>query len=327
MNLKTWMIENTTDGLVTDICATFTGGVLATVHEKGVDEVIDHVLYSRHGKQIMDEELTEDPEDLTMAVTAYLMERGRYMLQVIAYIESEYNPIENYSQHEEESIDTTYAERTDHGTDTKAEDTFRHGQHIDSQNYAQYSDTQKNPQYTDTMTTGKNGYDVTQHTAKVQTQTTPPGDTSTTSVAPFDDDTFHNKEQTAVSHTAGTQTVERIATGTDSGNDKTSFSQRVDETMHEAHNVEMQHGQHTDQFTYAQYDDIAHVGGTEDSYEHVTDERTDNISRELDRSGNIGVQTAAQMLQLDEAFWWNFRPFQKIAREIAALITEGVTVL
>lgn len=311
MTLKEWLSTYQSTGLVAEICSPdyTTDENMLAFHEAGLDSVVDGLLKHLHGKQIVDPDYVEDHNSGYNLVSYYITERSRYLGQVLAYFNSEYNPIENYSQVESETIDTTYGEVNQHGTDTKAQDTFRHGQH---------TDTVVNPTYTDTVTTGQGGYDITQHTAKVQTQTTPPGDTSTTSVAPFDDDTFHNKEQTAVTHTQGTQTVEHIASGADGGDDKTTFSQKTDTT---------QHGAHTDQLTYAQYDDIAHVGDTEDSYSHISDERTDGVARELTRSGNIGVQTAAQMLQLDESFWWNFKPCTKLAREIAALLVEGVIAL
>lgn len=327
MKLKTWISDNTTDGLVTDICSAFDTGYIAAFHEMGFDSVLDETIISRHGRQTIDEEYVEDPTDATDAVRAYLLERSRYLYQIVEYYNAEYNPIENYSQTEHETIKSEFDEVNQHGTDTKAQDTYRHGEHTDSDIFPACTDSVVNPQYTDTLTTGQGGYDITQHTAKVQTQTTPPGDTNTLKVAPFESDSFHNKEQTSTTHTQGTQTVERIASGTDAGNDKTSFSQKVDTNQHGAHTDQITKGAHTDQHTFAQYDDIAHVGGTQDSYSHISDEREDNVTRDLSRSGNIGVQTAAQMLQLDEAFWWNFKPLQKLAREIAALLAEGVEAI
>ena len=327
MNLKTWITENTTNGLVTDICSTFEDGYLFAFHDAGFDEVLDKTIISRHGRQIIDEEYVEDPIDAADAVAAYLMERSRYLYQIIEYYNAEYNPIENYSQTEHETIKSEYDEVNQHGTDTKAEDTYRHGQHTDSDIFPTYTDQVVNPQYTDTNTIGSGGYDVTQHTAKVKTTTTPPGDTSTVSVAPFDDDSFHNKEKTAVTHTEGTETVEKLVTGSDAGDDKTSYSQRTDTTQHGAHTDQITKGAHTDQHTYAQYDDIAHVGDTQDSYSHITDDREDNVTRDLSRSGNIGVQTAAQMMKLDADFWWHFTPLRDMAREIAALLCEGVCAL
>lgn len=327
MNLKTWISENTTAGLVEDLCSGSTNENLLAFHESGMDEALDITIKNRQGKQIMDPDYVEDPEDGIEAVEAYLIERSRYLGQVLEYFKAEYNPIENYSQMENESIDTTYGEVYEHGTDTKGEDEYQHGEHTDTQSFPEYTDTQSFPEYTDTSTIGENGYDVTTHIAKVETKTTPPGDTSTTSVAPFETDTFHNKEKTEVTHSEGTQTVERKAVGSDGGDDKTSFSQKTDKAKHGAHDDEYIHGAHDDEFKHEQYSDVAHVGGTEDSYEHTTDEHINGVVRELTRSGNIGVQTAAQMMQLDEAFWWNFKPCTKIAREIAALLTEGVIAI
>ena len=311
MTLKEWLNTYQGTGLVAEICSpdyTSDENMLA-FHTAGLDAVVDGLLKHLHGKQIMDPDYVEDHNSGYNVVSYYIREKSRYLGQVVSYFESEYNPIENYSQIESETIDTTYGEVNQHGTDTKAEDTYRHGQHTDSDIY---------PIYTDTMTTGQGGYDITQHTAKVQTQNTPPGNTRTQQNAPYEEDTYHNKEKITDTPTQGTQTVERIASGSDGGNDKTTFSQKVDTN---------QHGAHTDEHSYAQYDDIAHVGDTEDSYSHISDERTDSVTRDLTRSGNIGVQTAAQMMQLDEQFWWNFKPCTKMAREIAALLVEGVEAI
>lgn len=329
MTLKEWLNTYQATGLVAEICSPdyTTDGNMLAFHTAGLDAVVDGLLKYLHGKQIVDADYVEDHNSGYNLVSYYIREKSRYLGQVVAYFESEYNPIENYSQTEHETVKSEYDEVNQHGTDTKAQDTYRHGEHTDSDIFPTYTDSLVNPQYTDTVTTGQGGYDITQHTAKVQTQTTPPGDTNTLKVAPFESDSFHNKEQTSTTHTQGTQTVERIASGTDAGNDKTSFSQKVDTNQHGAHTDQITKGAHTDQHTYAQYDDIAHVGGTQDSYSHISDEREDNVTRDLTRSGNIGVQTAAQMMQLDEAFWWNFKPLQKQAREIAALLVEGVEAI
>lgn len=310
MKLKTWITENTTAGLVEDICSASLNENLLAFHESGMDAALDTVIKSRQGKWIVDPDYVEDPEDGIEAAEAYLLERNRYLVQILEYFASEYDPIENYSQSEHETIDTTYAERTDHGTDTKAQDTFKHGAHTDQQTF---------PQYTDTTTTGADGgYNVTTHTAKTKT-TTHPGDvTDTGQNAPFESDTFYNKSKNTRTIGEGWESVERIPAGTDGGDDKISYSARKDT---------VQHGLHTDQYVYPEYSDVAHVGNTIDSYEHITDEHVDGVVRDLSRNGNIGVQTAAQMLTFDEGFWWSFKPLQKLARELAALLTEGVIAL
>ena len=50
----------------------------------------------------------------------------------------------------------------------------------------------------------------------------------------------------------------------------------------------------------------------------------DQDTRELDRSGNIGVQTAAQMMTMDAEFWNNNRWLSKIAEDIVNLLCEEV---
>jgi len=326
--LKKWISDNTTAGLVVDICSAATDEHLSGFHDSGYDAVVDIYLNRLHGKQTVDPDYVEDPADGIGLVDAYLKERGRYLTQVISYVGAEYNPIENYSQTESESIETTHGEQNKHGTDTTGEDKFTHGAHDDTYQYEQYSDYNKYPEYTDTITTGDgNGYSVTTHTAKVKT-TSHPGDvTDTNSVAPFDSDTFHNKEQNKRQTLEGWESVERIPQGQDQGDDKISYSTRTDKTKHGQHNDEIQHGAHDDVVKHEQYDDTAHVGGREDSYAHTEDEYKDSVERDLSRSGNIGVQTAAQMMALDEDFWWKFKPLQKIAREIAALLVEGVNAI
>lgn len=266
-------------------------------------DTADKLLYTRYGERQL---RSEDSIIINMEIMSYLILNAPYYKKCLDYIDAEYNPVENYSSVEDETIKTELDEVNNHGSQTKAEDTFRHGAHTDQKTYAQY---------TDTDTEGQGGYDVTTHTAKVKTTSTPGTDTSTLKVAPFESDSFHNKEQTTISHLEGTETVERLTSGNDNGNDKTSFSQKTD-----TH----QHGQHTDQEVYPTYDDISHVGDTQDSFENITDEREDNVTRHLTRAGNIGVMTAAQMMKEDKEFWKSFGWLSDMAHDVANLLTEGV---
>ena len=318
MNLKTWeetYFSEENELLIDGICA-YAGEHgnenLKAFYDAGFAFTVDSMLMSIFGKQTVEDEFVGDHYarlDARTMAQSYLFDKERYLAQIVEYFESEYNPIENYSQVEHETVDHTYDDVVQHGSDTKGADSYQHGAHTDKDIYQQI---------TDTYTEGKNGYDVTQHTAKVQTQTTPPGDTSTNEVAPFDDSAFHNKEKTTVTHTQGTQTVERVAVGGDAGEDKTSYSQKVNETIS---------GAHTDQHEKVQYTDIAHVGGATDTYNHYTDAREDSTERNLTRSGNIGVQTAAQMLKLDSDFWQEYSPLKKIARDIAGLLCVGLEAI
>jgi hypothetical protein len=206
----------------------------------------------------------------------------------LEYIDAEYDPIENYNGVEEETTNLEYDEVYDHGTDTKAQDTFQHGSH------------------TDTFTEGFGGHDVTTHIAKTKTTSTPGTDTDTLKVSPDDTEGFHNKEQHSISHTQGTETYEKMETGNDGGNDKVEYSQKVNKDERQ------------------QYNDIAHVGGTEDSYGHTTDSRSDSVTRSLYRHGNLGVTTSAQMIQGDYEVWKYFGWLSDMAHDIANLLSIGV---
>lgn len=287
-------------------------------------DTADKILYTRYG----DRELRTD-EDLIISVEvlSYLLSNAKYYAKCLEYIDAEYNPVENYSSVEHETIKNEIDEVNNHGTNTKAQDTFRHGEHTDTQSFPEYTDTQSYPEYTDQNTEGDGGYNVTSHTAKIKV-TSHPGDiTDTSSVAPFESDTFHNKEKNQRQQGEGWDSTERIAAGDDGGNDKVTYSQKTDKMKHAAHDDEFVHGAHDDEYQYAQYDDINHVGNTVDSFTNVTDEREDNTTRDLTRSGNIGVMTAAQMMKEDKAFWQAFGWLQDMAHDIANLLTVGVWAL
>ena len=258
-------------------------------------DAADKLLYTRYGER---ECRTEDPGIINMEILSYLIINAAYYKKCLAYIDAEYNPVENYSSIEEETIKTEYGERGESGSNTKAQDTFQHGAHTDSV-------TEGAP----LTQGGQGGYTVETHTAKVERKTTPPGDTSTVQTAPFESSEFFNQDKTTVTHTEGTETVKRVAESGDSGNDLVTFSQKKDIS------------------DYQQYNDIAHVGNTEDSWDKTVDEVEDNVTRNLSRSGNIGVMTAAQMMKEDKEFWKSFGWLSDMAHDIANLLTVGVWAL
>lgn len=318
MNLKTWANNYSAEEhemLIDGICNS--AGELGNENLKafadaGFAFTVDAMLMSIFGKQIIEEEYVGDHYarmDARTMAQEYLFDKERYLAQIVEYFNSEYNPIENYSQVEHETVNSNYGDVVYHGIDQKGEDSYQHGAHTDKDIYQQV---------TDTYTEGKDGYNITQHTAKVQTQTTPPGDTTTTQTSPYEDETYYNKQKNTVTHTQGSQTVERIAVGGDAGDDKTSYTEKVNETIS---------GAHTDKHEKEKYTDTAHLGGATDSFNHYTDAREDSTERKLTRSGNIGVQTAAQMLKLDSDFWQEYSPLKKIARDIAGLLCVGMEAI
>ena len=252
-------------------------------------EACDNILYTRFGERIA---RTSDATTILWELRSYLVTHALYLQKCLGYIDAEYDPVENYSNTEHEEIKTEYGERGESGTQTKAEDTFQHGSH------------------TDTFTEGADGgYDVTTHTAKVETQTTPPGDTNTTQTAPFESSEFFNQSKSTVTHTQGSETVARVAVGGDNGNDKVTYSQKKDKQE------------------YQQYNDIAHVGGTEDSWGKTVDEVEDNVTRDMTRKGNIGTMTASEMIRKDWDLFKVFLWIEDMAHDIANLLSVGVSAL
>lgn len=252
-------------------------------------EACDNILYTRFGDRWV---RTTDATTILWEIRSYLVTHALYLQKCLGYIDAEYDPVENYSNNEHEEITTEYGERGESGTQTKAQDTYQHGSH------------------TDTFTEGADGgYDVTTHTAKVETQTTPPGDTNTTQTAPFESSEFFNQSKTTVSHTQGTETVSRVAVGGDNGNDKVTYSQKKDKQE------------------YQQYNDIAHVGGTEDSWGKTVNEVEDKVTREMTRRGNIGTMTPSEMIRKDYDLFKSFLWIEDMAHDIANILSVGVMAL
>lgn len=274
------ILAGTITGYPEDVQATFT----RLLSDKYLD-IADKLLYTRYGERIL---RSEDDTIIAMEVLSYLLMNAHFYEKCLEYIDAEYDPIENYNGVEQETIDTTYDDVVQHGLDTKAQDTFQHGAH------------------TDTYTEGFGGHDVTTHIAKTKTTSTPGTDTDTLKVSPDDIDGFHNKEQHTISHTQGTETYEKMETGGDDGNDKVSYSEKVNKDERQ------------------QYNDIAHVGGTQDSYAHYTDARDDKVVRSLYRHGNLGVTTSGQMIQGDYEVWKYFGWLSDMAHDIANLLSIGV---
>lgn len=111
--------------------------------------------------------------------------------------------------------------------------------------------------------------------------------TNTHKVAPFDQDTFHNESQ------------------------DTNQPGKVTSTE-KPYNRKFKTPQNT--ITDTEFLQVAkEVERTEDGY-------TDNTERRLEKTGNIGIQTAAQMMALDMDFWEKNLWISKMVQEIANLV-------
>lgn len=248
------------------------GNIFNTLHDRGLDAVFDQNFITRHGLKRMDPDQLEDFDSsyiyADVTIRAYLKERERYLMQQIAYFDAEYNPIENYSGIEDETIDRTIGER--HITDTENPYERKHTRLTPEIITEQYAEN-----------------NIVNETEQAQS-------TNTHKVAPFDQDTFHNESQ------------------------DTSQPGKVTSTE-KPYNRKFKTPQNT--ITDTEFLQSAkEVERTEDEY-------TDGTSRRLVKTGNIGIQTAAQMMALDMDFWEKNLWISKMVQEIANLVclqVEGI---
>ena len=106
------------------------GNIFNTLHDRGLDTIFDQNFITRHGLKRMDPDQLEDFDTTyiyaDVTIRAYLKERERYLMQQIAYFDAEYNPIENYSQSEHETIDFDRKKKTRDVTNTENAYTRKH---------------------------------------------------------------------------------------------------------------------------------------------------------------------------------------------------------
>ena len=293
MKLKKWLNDNFDSGLVVGICTATPNVYLTAFLMSGYAAVLDSTLVYRQGRQIVEDEYEETPADGYDAIKAYLTERARYLAQIIEYFNSEYVAMDNYNQveHEETTFDGGQRKRTD------------------NMDYKQYTDTTG---YGARSITNSKGEQIDTYDPKgLKEETTTDKSTTTTSVAPFDSDSFHNKEKVEVegAQSGGGFKTTKTSTAGSAGAATSTSGARSDSTSETARSDTLQHGAHKDTFDR-----------TEDAYK-------DETERDLTRSGNIGIRTTAEIFGLDESWWWNFKPMQKLAREIAGILCEGVEAL
>ena len=260
--------------------------VFTLFEDYGYSNIVDMLLVHKFGdRQILFTDEEVEDEAYKQPIFAYLYPRWRYLLQCMVYLASEYNPIENYSGTEHEETEYDVKERR-----------FTKGEQIDTHLEPQDVTQTIEGQHTDQITP-----------AKKTVTTTSDKQTTTNSVSPFDGTGFVNKEETTVAgqQTGGASQVQQIS------------SQQT-----------------ADQYNYAQKTDTvtSHFGASE-GYE-VTDTdgqrvdidqaHKDKTTRDLDRHGNLGVMTAAQMMIYDDDFWKKFAWLDSIAHELAILLAESV---
>ena len=165
-------------GTVADLIEdTYYGEIFSDFDSANLPATIDYILVTRHGNRIMSPEMLEEFGNNSLwywALMSYLIERAPWIRQQMAYIEAEYNPLDNYNQVEHETIDYDRKKKTRDITNTESA-------------YSR-TRTRQNPQVITEQYTEANIISTT-----AQTQTT-----AEHKVAPFDSSTYHaeSKDET-----------------------------------------------------------------------------------------------------------------------------------
>lgn len=271
-----------------DIAAIFTD-----CSDRGYDEVMDQILISKYGRRYVSEYmLTEITEALygkiyKKSIKSFLIEKAFYIRQCLAYEKAEYNPIENYSQVEHEEISNSIGARD--YTETNTENPYsREVEHA----YEQHVKTTLTPQIiTENYTEADIKTERDQQLSTVETKT-----------APFESSSYFSKEK--VDTTPG-----KITDTEKPYNRKTKTPQFTITDTDQAHKI-----------TDTEILDASKV----DTHRHISEVAEDTTERDLSRSGNIGVQTAAQMMMLDASWWASHTWLSDLIRGVVDLLCEDV---
>lgn len=260
--------------------------VFGAFQEYSYDETLDQILSYKFGaRTLLFSDSEVEDQDYLPPIIAYLYPRWRYIAQAMEYLKSEYNPIENYSGTEHEETEYDIKERKF----TKGQQINKHTEPTD---ITKHEELQRNDTVTPATKTSTTTQDKT---------------TVTNKVAPFDSSDFSNREQTI---TEGTGEGGASAT-------ETVTSQTNPDTYH------YDAISHTDTKHFGA--DNGYIVQDEDGQRIDTDQaHKDKTTRDLDRHGNLGVMTAAQMMMYDSDFWKKFAWLDDIAHELAVILAESV---
>lgn len=351
--------------------------IFSDFHDQAYDSIMDKILITRHGKMEVDPDMAtaDDSSMADMAIYAYLIERAIYIRQNLAYEAAEYNPIENYSQIENEEITVDIGEREHNDTHTDKAHTFstehEHGAQDQTNTHTReafevsFEHEHGAQDNTNTHTEEAHTFSIEHDIALKQTDTKTPEmitesyaennivttvsqtqSTHETQVAPFDSDTYANKEKqldnpgtttnteqpynrktktplntVEVKEYAhlDTDTEKHLADEVTTDNYTTTLYTDTDTEKHENDEVT------TDRLTTTLYSDTVterHLADEVQTDKRTSEAAQDVTTRELTRSGNIGVQTAAQMMALDKDFWENNLWIRQMCLDIVNLICE-----
>lgn len=238
-------------------------------------ETVDTIMITRHGNRIVEPEQLEEIGATILyipTIKAYLMERAPWIRQNMAYIDAEYDPIENFIAHEEEKIEDDMKQRHSVKTDTENAYSRTHTKQIPQVITEQYTEA-----------------DITSETTQLKT-------TTENSVSPDDSDGYH--KNTKAETTPGKIT-----------NTEKPYNRKYK----------------TPQTTITDTDSLA--APKVETHAFTDDAHKDIHSRTLDRHGNQGIQTASQMMALDESWWNKNRWLSQMALDVVNLICKRTEAL
>lgn len=234
-----------------------------------------------------------------------------YLKQAYAYT-LRYNPIENYASHEVMTDDTTeheYDSSIEHEYDSSTD--LTHGLETET-TLADVDVTTTHPKVTtettypvkDTETTYPQK--TTETTPYDTTETTTPNNATTThSTKGFNSNAFVEVDKDVQSgsttktttHPNSSEVVDETYTGTQNVNETYTGKETVEETYTGTDKVATEYKNH--QVVENSGKDTTARSGKDTDTHSGTDTTTRNYT--LDRTGNIGVQTASQMLDMEFA--------------------------
>lgn len=231
----------------------------------------------------------EDPEAV---LDSFFFEREPYIRKQFEYLDAEYNPIENYAGHEQEENWISSAEKT-------VTTDYDKKQHKDDY----YYDTSQSNYYPgEKKSTFHNG---------TRQETTLQGQEDTVNkVVPYNGSALQDASGSSRSGNAANDSIQTQVTTTYVGGDPYNIEENLsldgEKTTTESKTDYIQYGAHKDQDKRVQ-----------DAYEDYT-------KRILDKSGNIGVQTAAQMIEMDRRLWESNKWLRYLTKDIAGLLGAEV---
>lgn len=231
-------------------------------------------------------------DNVSDIITAALKEREPYIRKQFEYMDAVYNPIENYAGHEVEENWINSDEKvitTDYDKKQHKDDYF-------------YDTSQSNYYPGEKKTTYNNG---------TRQETTLQGKEDTVNkVVPYNGSALQNASGSSRSGNAANDSIQTQTTTSYIGGDPYTIEENLsldgEKTTSEAKTDYIQYGAHKDQDKR-----------TQDAYD-------DHTKRVLDKSGNIGVQTAAQMMEMDRSFWEANKWLRYLAKDIAGLLGAEV---